>query len=83
MADYLIMCSECEVRMHPDDYNKHKVLCGAKKQEYIPQPMPALPYPIPQPFNPYPGFDRDWVPPKGPWVAQPTSRSPQPWDTTC
>jgi len=26
--DYLVMCSKCEVRMHPDDYKKHKKHCN-------------------------------------------------------
>jgi len=51
-VDYLTMCSRCEVRMHPDDYKKHKKHCNPAI-EYVPYPIypayhplwPNLPYP--------------------------------------
>lgn len=42
--DYLIMCSKCEVRIHTDDYNKHKVSCQ-QPANYIPMPYPVYPQP--------------------------------------
>lgn len=58
--DYLVMCSQCEVRIHPEDYKKHKKTC---------QQAPAyILYPVyPQPFYPYNYWNRSpW------WEWQPT-----------
>ena len=62
--DYLVMCSQCEVRIHPDDYEKHKAGCQ-QKQNYIPMPYPVYPQPYdPYPYRTYPLWE--WQPYLGP-----------------
>jgi len=55
--DYLVMCSKCEVRIHPDDYKKHKRSCR-QMMDYIPMPYPIYPV-YPQPY--YPPYYSPWV----------------------
>jgi len=62
--DYLIMCSDCEVRIHPDDYKKHKKTC---------QQAPAyVPYPVYPAYPTYPDW-RHWQPPLSPYVYTTTT----------
>ncbi len=49
--DYLVMCSKCEVRIHPDDYKKHKKTC-CREYDYIPMPYLVYPYHLNPPWNP-------------------------------
>ena len=51
--DYLVMCSKCEIRIHPDDYKKHKKHCNPLV-EYIPYPAyPIYPERLRLPWEPW------------------------------
>ena len=63
--DYLVMCSNCEVRIHPDDYQKHKIKC--ESPVYPIYPIYPI-YPLyPAIYNPYPIWE--WQPTPAPYCT--------------